>query len=201
MNKKGAYRKKNLNIENVKARHEWLLAAIDKPEKITQRMLESISNQRRFAAMTIPGTSVTPLSLNTIKHIADFLFSDNAEHVNGFVFFDSLRLNLNKISRCKSGQGLKGIAALSKAYAIQEMSERLRSVELQNILRSKAYFDLFGKINNLIEVPDIDETTRVRLFKILQSHTANFGELLSSSAPALNTDGAILTLVDGGRDG
>lgn len=193
MNTRGAYQKKAQNIENVEARHALLLAGLKGPEQISQSVAKTMAGQRAFCALSLPSSKIAPLSLNTLKSLASELYSQCEEaEGDGFRYFDNLRIRLKALLE-NTPRGRSAQAKAARHHEHQaDLTEKLRAVELLNIRRSKAYLDLFGKINTFIKEGVIEDATRLRLFQILEAHHALYGSLLAPRGEKSGGDSAIL---------
>lgn len=194
MNKQGAFLKKSKNIENMHARHAFLLEGLQSQDKVGKIDATSLAGQRVFAALSIPNSAVFPLSLNTVKSLANELYADKLEEYgNGFIYFDSLRIMLKKKLELDTVE--KNSDAKSRRHTVQleELENKLRAVEVQNILRTKAYIDLYGKLNALIKSGDMAEVTRLRLLSIIHSHNDVYSDLFSPQV-VVGSEGSVLSI-------
>ncbi|WP_156116539.1 hypothetical protein [Massilia sp. 9096] len=193
MNKLGAYQRKAQNIENVKARHDLLVTGLKSPEKISQSVAKTMGGQRTFCALTLHGSKIKPLSLNTLKSLTRELYSrDGDKKVDGFHYFDDLRTSLKTLLEgTQRGRSAEAKASRQNEHK-EELEGRLQAVERQNIFRSKAYLDLFGKVNAFIKVATIDDATRLRLFNLLEDHHILYGSLFASPSENSGGDSAVL---------
>jgi hypothetical protein len=201
VNKLGAYQKKARNIENVEARHALLLAGLKSPERVSLAVAKTLTGQRTFAALTLPSGKIEPLSLNTLKTLAGELYAKKeGANGDGFGYLDGLRGQLKQLLEdAPAGRSVAAKAKRQTAHT-EGLTSQLREVELQNIRRSKAYLDLYSKLNTLIKEGTIEETTRLRLFKILENHHALYGPLFNPQGPQSNGDGALVLKLPVGKE-
>ncbi|SOF00371.1 hypothetical protein SAMN05446635_8427 [Burkholderia sp. OK233] len=176
-NSKGAYQKKQTNLANVKARHLLLLECLENPSKVTPLIAQSLQGQRAFAALTLEGTEIKGISLNTLKSLSDEALSKEAgEQESGFKFLDAQRAKLHSLIAETSPKKTQP-AGETLSQAVKILESRLRGVESQNILRLKAYFDLYGKLDNLVRSGSSDEAIASSIRNILTDHQKIFGAL------------------------
>lgn len=197
MNKRGAYQKKAKDIENIKARHRLLLAGIENPDSVSTTIIASLSGQRRFAALALPGTATEKISLNALKANADEALRQEAPDGLGFKYLDSLRLQLKGKTKARKTPRTQETKKRRTNETIALLKQKLQQVELLNLQRSKAYVDLFSKVMALAKQSSLDEVTRLRLYNLLKDHRDLFSHLL---APA-NADvpEGQLHVIDGGK--
>jgi len=178
MSGRGAYQKKNQNKENVLARHELLLSGIRAPLTIDNYVIQSLSGQRAFAFLNFPKLRISPISLNTIKSLANELFiTSDGEGLSGFAYFDSLRVKLVKARA--DLEGTRTIEAKNKRIEnkTENLEARLAATEAQSVKRQKAYLNLYSAVNNLVKNGGLAPEAQVRLYKILENHHATFADL------------------------
>lgn len=203
MNKRGAYQKRARNVENIEARHALLIKKIISPDKVSRVLAESIICQRKFAALTIPGTNITSIALNTMKSLANQIFATQSEGYAGFEYFDNLRLQLKKILDVRAN-GHSSRSEEAKANRKEQKNidyeTKLKHVEMQNTLRAKAYLDLYGKINALIKEGDIEQTTKFRIFNILENHHSLYDNLFDPQGARAAGEEPAFTLITGGKE-
>jgi len=184
MNPRGAYSKKDRNIINVEARHQWCLAALKAPSQVPEDCIRALASQRSFAAMRLPRTSVQPIALNTLKAIADEILARRAPEGKGFLYLDALRVALKN----KTAERPEVRAAESRRrrhdQSFDEMRKQLRLTEKLNLQRTHAYVDLFSKLVALTKAASVDEVMRLRLHNLLQDHKHLYTPLLSPSVEA-----------------
>jgi len=175
---RGAYQKKAQNISNVRARHELLIAGIKTPHSVDKALHASLVGQRAFAALNLPKLKIMPIALNTLKSLAEELFSDPDENGStGFAYIDALRVRL--------GQSLAMAAATRTVEAKSERAEnksgnleaRLAAAEAQSIKRQKAYLSLYAAVNGLIKNGGLQADAQERLYRVLENHHAAFADL------------------------
>lgn len=194
MNNRGAYQKKALNLENVEARHALLLSGLSASGKLSKPIIQALAGQRAFSALSLPSTKIEPISLNTLKTLANELYSHLADaDGDGFGYLDKLRMRLKAqiATTAYSGRSIQA-KATKHTEQLDSLTNLLREAELQNIRRSKAYLDLYGKLNTFVKEGSLDESTRLRLFKLLESHHALFGSLFNPHGAQANDDGAVV---------
>ena len=175
---RGAYQKKAQNISNVRARHELLIAGIKTPHSVDKALHASLVGQRAFAALNLPKLKITPIALNTLKSLADELFTDpDGNGSTGFAYLDALRIRL--------GQSLSKAAATRTVEAKAERVEdktgnlmaRLAATEAQSVKRQKAYLSLYAAVNGLIKNGGLQADAQERLYRVLENHHAAFADL------------------------
>ncbi len=188
-NRHGAYQKKQLNIENVYARYKLLVSAIAAPNEIGEALMKSLDGQRKFASLSIPGTKIQSLSLNTLKAIANEILATEAPDGDGFAYIDDMRCKLK--DRVKSIKPTRTTASQSQRQGdeIKLLKHQLQQVELMNLQRSKAYHDLFCKVVSITTGNAIDEVARLRLMNIIKNHQTLFAQLLSPTGEQTSNHG------------
>lgn len=193
MNKRGAYQRKARNIENVQARHALLVAGLKSPELVSQSVTKMVTGQRVFCTLSLPGSKIEPLSLNTLKSLADEVYSQVADaDGQGFQYLDNLRIRLNRLLTNTPRGRSADVKAARQVKRQEILADHLHAVELQNIRRSKAYLDLFGKINTFIKAGAIEDATRLRLYKLLETHHMLYGDLFGPQGTESIGDRAVL---------
>lgn len=175
---RGAYQKKAQNIVNVRARHDLLIAGIKAPHSIDKTVHVSLVGQRAFAALNLPKLKIAPVALNTLKSLADELFTEHdGNGSTGFAYLDALRIRL--------GQSLSKAAATRTVGAKAERAEnksnnleaRLAAAEAQSVKRQKAYLSLYAAVNGLIKNGGLQADAQERLYRVLENHHAAFANL------------------------
>ncbi len=197
MNPRGAYSKKDRNITNVEARHQWCLAALKAPSQVPEDCIRALASQRSFAAMRLLRTNVRPIALNTLKAIADEILAQHATEGKGFLYLDALRVALKQ----KTAELPKVRGAESRRrhhdQSFNEMRKQLRLTEILNLQCTRAYVDLFSKLVALTKAASVDEVTRLRLHNLLQDHKDLHAPLLSPSLT--ETSRKPLHVISGGK--
>lgn len=197
MNKLGAYRKKAGNLENVKERYAFLVEGLVRPGKVTQAAKSAVSGQRAFCALSIPGSKIAPIALNTLKTLANELYSQEPDaNGDGFAYLNRLRGRLQKLLEGLTNSRSVENKAKRRADSQHDLEAKRDAAELQSVERAKAYLDLYGKLQNFVKKEVLDDGTRFTLFKLLEQHHALFSGLfapctLSSQKPtdAFNEEG------------
>lgn len=183
---RGAYQKKAQNIQNVRARHEFLLAGIQAPGTVDKAARDALTGQRAFAALDLPRLKITPIALNTIKSLSDEIFTDqDNQGRKGFEYLNALRVRLH--------EAMAGVLAARTRVAkgertenrIEQLAERLTALEAQSIKRQRAYLSLYAALNGLIKDKHLPVEAQHRLYRLLENHHAAFAELFESNAPDL----------------
>ncbi|WP_233884813.1 hypothetical protein [Paraburkholderia flagellata] len=192
MNRQGAYQKKARNMENVKARFSFLKTAIASPHKINASVAKSLISQRTFCSLQISKTEIYPISLNTFKSLSRELYSTEKEAGgDGFAYLDAMRVQLrNLVEDTTKGRSVDARVKRREEHQ-SELADRISKTELQNIYRSKAYFDLYSKLKSLVSESAIEEAVRLRLLRLLKNHDELYGSLLSPQG-SLTADTAVL---------
>ena len=180
---RGAYQKKAQNIQNVRARHEFLLAGIQAPATVDKAARDALTGQRAFAALDLPRPKITPIALNTIKSLSEEIFTqpDN-EGRKGFEYLNALRVRLKE---SLAGAAVARTSA-AKAERIENKTEqlkaRLTATELQGVQRQQAYLSLYTALNGLIKDSRIPVEAQQRLYRLLENHHAAFADLFEPNA-------------------
>lgn len=181
---RGAYQKKAQNILNVRARHELLLAGIRAPTTVEKVARDALAGQRAFAALDLPRLKISPIALNTIKSLADEIFTEPDEMGRkGFEYLNALRVRLN--------EAMAGVAVartiVAKADRAENQSEqllaRVTAVEAHSIKRQRAFLSLYSALNGLIKDKNMPVEAQQRLYRILENHHAAFADLFEPNAP------------------
>jgi hypothetical protein len=193
MNNRGAYKKKERNLRNMKARYVLLDEGLKSPQAIKKSIARTLVGQRMFCSLALPNTDIEPISLNTFKALARELYSSEAEaNGDGFAYMDAMRGRLNRLVEViPSGRSVKAKAERSEQDS-NAVAARLDAVELQNVLRSKAYLDIVSKIGKLVKDGEIEAQTKLRLLKLLSDHQAIYGHLFNPSVATVSDGGAVL---------
>jgi len=175
---RGAYQKKAQNIENVHARHKLLIEGINRPTTVDNTVFASLAGQRAFAALELPKRKITPIALNTLKSLANELFTNPDEDGHtGFAYIDALRIRLGRsISEAVATRNVEARAERA-SDKINILETRLAAVEAQNIKQQKAYLSLYSTINGLIKNGDLQAEAQERLYRVLDNHHAAFADL------------------------
>jgi hypothetical protein len=200
MNKRGAYQKKAQNKENVEARHALLKDGLKSPKSITKSVAISLTGQRAFCSLVIPGSKVAPISLNTLKALAGELYGEKEEAKgDGFGYLDAMRIKLKELlESTPTGRSVQAKSDRQRQQT-EDLAGRVQELENQNTLRSKAYLDLYSKINRLIKKGDMEETSRLRLTSLLSKHHALYGNLFNPGSEFVQDGGggAVVPLTKG----
>lgn len=204
MNVLGAHGKKAINIENLKARHDLLLSSLAATNKVSKIVASSIVGQRSFAALSIPKMNIAPLSLNTIKSLANKVYAHHeVEYGSGYAYLDSLRLRLKiclEVDRLEVGDRSQESKSKRQKDRIEALEKKLASVEAQSIIRSKAYCDLFGRINLILKGNCIEEGVKFRLLNILDQHKSLFSAFLDVPMCVASAEESVFTIIPGGKN-
>ncbi|CAJ0691919.1 hypothetical protein [Ralstonia wenshanensis] len=180
MNKLGAYKKKEKNVLSVQARHDLLIAALNDPSSVKAPVVAALSGQRKFAKFSVESAGISPISLNTLKSLANELYPLGDEQGNlGFAYLDSMRLRLNEVLQKKEMEKSSKRGRKPANEERTQLLSRLAATERQCILRSKAYLDLYSKINTLVRDGTLEEVARLKLFNLLDVHSIAFANLFS----------------------
>lgn len=181
---RGAYQKKAQNIQNVRARHEFLLAGIQAPASVDKTAREALTGQRAFAALDLPRLKITPIALNTIKSLSEELFTEpDDQGRKGFEYLNALRVRLH--------EAMAGVVAARTVVAkvkrtdnrTEQLAKRLTALEAQSIKRQRAYLSLYAALNGLIKDKHLPVEAQHRLYRLLENHHAAFAELFEPNAP------------------
>jgi len=191
---RGAFQKKAQNIVNVRTRHALLIAGIKIPSSVDKTVNVSLVGQRAFAALNLPKLKITPIALNTLKSLADELFTDPDENGRtGFEYIDALRVRLR--------QSLSKVAATRTVEAKAKREEdkndslmaRLTAAEAQSIKRQKAYLSLYTTVNGLIKNGGLQADAQERLYRALENHHAAFANLFEPDIGVATSNKAKVT--------
>jgi hypothetical protein len=181
---RGAYQKKAQNILNVRARHEFLLAGISAPTAVDKAARDALAGQRAFATLDLPRLKISPIALNTIKSLADEIFTEPDEKGRkGFEYLNALRVRLN--------EAMEGVVVSRTIVAKAERAEnrgeqllaRVTAVDVHSIKRQRAYLSLYKALNGLIKDKNVPVEAQHRLYRILENHHAAFADLFEPNAP------------------
>lgn len=175
---RGAYQKKAQNILNVRARHDLLIAGIKTPHSVDKAVHASLVGQRAFAALNLPKLKITSIALNTLKSLADELFTNADENgSSGFAYLDALRVRLGQsISQAAATRTVEAKAARAENKDDNLMA-RLTAAEAQSAKRQRAYFSLYATINALVKNGGLQAEAQERLYRVLENHHAAFANL------------------------
>ena len=191
---RGAFQKKAQNIVNVRTRHALLIAGIKIPSSVDKTVNVSLVGQRAFAALNLPKLKITPIALNTLKSLADELFTDPDENGRtGFEYIDALRVRLR--------QSLSKVAATRTVEAKAKREEdkndslmaRLTAAEAQSVKRQKAYLSLYTTVNGLIKNGGLQADAQERLYRALENHHAAFANLFEPDIGVATSNKAKVT--------
>jgi len=168
---RGAYLKKEANIKNIEARLDWLLSGIANPKMLTIVEQKALSSQRQFAKFAIQKSVIQSISLNTLKSIANEILDGKADGSSGFDYMDSLRSKLRLlVTQSPSGRRSNEAKHARSEETIAQLKTQLYQVELLNLQRSKAYFDLFQRAVSIGNDPSLPESLRFRLTSVVEDH-------------------------------
>jgi hypothetical protein len=170
MSHRGAYQKKQRNIENVRARYQWLVTNIEDPSKLAKSHLPYLFNQQQFARLKVTGTPILPIALNTLKSIADEVWAGQALDGKGFLYLNSLRQRLKTKAVRKSPTRQAVHPRSRRDLSLQTMREKLRLTEVSSLERTQAYVDLYSKVLMLSQSVALDDGIRRRLNHLLEDH-------------------------------
>lgn len=180
---RGAYQKKAQNIVNVRARHDLLIAGIKSPTRVDMAVHPSLAGQRPFAALNLPTLKITPISLNTLKSLADELFTDPDMNGRiGFAYIDALRIRLGE--SLSKATATRTVEAKAKRVEIKDdnLMARLTAAETLSLKRQRAYFSLYATVNGLIKNGNLQADAQERLYRTLENHHAAFSSLFEPDA-------------------
>jgi hypothetical protein len=197
MNRRGAYAKKDRNIRNVEARHQLLLTGINAPNPLTEALIASLSDQRRFAALSLPGTAIQAIALNTLKSIANEILARHASESSGFLYLEGLRRRLKEKAGERPSVRTVESQRRRRDQALKGRDQALQLAQVSNLQRSHAYVDLFSKVVALMKAATLDDTTRLRLHNLLQDHKDLYASLLSP--PPISISDRTLRVIPGGK--
>jgi hypothetical protein len=197
MNPRGAYAKKERNIRNVEARHQLLLTGINAPDRVTDALIESLSDQRSFARLSLRGTPVEAIALNTLKSIANEILTSYASEGTEFLYWEGLRQRLRGKTGSRPSVRTLESQRRRRDRGIEDRDHALRLAEVSNLRRSHAYVDLFSKVVALMNAAALDDATRLRLHNLLQDHKDLYAALLSP--PPTPTSDRLLRVIPGGK--
>jgi hypothetical protein len=150
-----------------------------------------MSGQRAFCALSVQSSKVAPISLNTLKALAGELYSQEpGADGNGFALLNRMRVQLKEL--IETTPSVRSVEAKNKRHTqgLDGAASKLHAVELQNVSRSKAYLDLYSKLNTFVKKEALDDSTRFTLFKLLEKHYALFGDLFHPPAATPSDAGA-----------
>lgn len=165
--------KKERNINSVIGKYKLILKYLEDNSELSDSVINNISNQRNFALFSIKKKNILGMSLNTFKSIANEVLADESPSGEGFKYLDSLRGKLKR--KAKKRKSSKN----SSSGLIEQLNENIRHLDIANLIRNKAYMDLFTKVSKIVENANIDNLTRIRLYNILSEHKDLYGELMS----------------------
>jgi hypothetical protein len=181
---RGAYQKKAQNIQNVRARHEFLLAGIQAPATVDKAARSALIGQRAFVALDLPRLKIAPIALNTIKSLSDEIFTEPDEQGRkGFEYLNALRVRLKEYLTAVAATRTKAAKAERVDNKINELMARLTAAETQSVKRQRAYLSLYAALNGLIKDKNLSIEAQVRLYRLLENHHAAFAELFEPNAP------------------
>lgn len=175
---RGAYKKKQLNIENVLARFELLTDSLATPNNVEKSLYSALVSQRSFAAFSIKGTAIKEISLNTLKSISDEVLG-SVETKDGFLLLDQLRTELKRVGTAKKASRTIPAKVSRLNEELMFLKNRLQQVDLLNLQRSKAYSDLFQKVLSVSAGKYSEEATRKILSHLIQQHRSTYSTLFN----------------------
>lgn len=191
---RGAYQKKAQNIVNVRARHDLLIAGIKTPHSVDKAAHASLVGQRAFAALNLPKLKITPIALNTLKSLADELFTEpDGNSRTGFVYLDALRVRLGQsLTKAEATRTVE-----AKAQRVENKTDnlmaRLTTAEAQSAKRQRAYFSLYTTVNGLIKNGGLQADAQERLYRALENHHAAFAHLFEPDIGVATSNKAKVT--------
>ena len=178
---RGAYKKKQLNIENVLARFELLTDSLAAPNNVEKSLYSALDSQRSFAALSIKGTPIKEISLNTLKSISNEVLG-SGEAKDGFLLLDQLRAELKRVGTAKKASRTIPAKVIRLNEELLILKNRLQQVDLLNLQRSKAYSDLFQKVLNVSTGKYSEEATKKILSHLVQHHRSIFSSLFNPTS-------------------
>ena len=167
---RGAYLKKQKNILNVKARVVWLMTGLNNPKGIPKTLVDSLNDQRKFSSLAVKGSEIQPISLNTLKNIADEFLLERVNGLCGFPYIDNLRIQLKQASALHLDTRSKERRSARIDETLSDLKLQLQHVELLNLQRSKAYFDFFQRVVSIASDSNLPESLRFRIASIVEDH-------------------------------
>lgn len=175
---RGAYQEKAKNIENVRARHKLLIDGIEQPAKLNKAVHATLVGQRAFAALSLPDSKIMSIALNTIKSLADELYTKpDKDGRTGFAHLDALRIRLmKKLAEAAAKRTIK-VKTESVADKIEKFETRISDTEAHSLKRQIAYFSLYAMLNGLIKNGELQPDAQERLYRALEDHHATFSDL------------------------
>lgn len=175
---RGAYQKKNQNIVNVRARLDLLIVGVKTPHNVDKAVHATLVGQRAFAALSLPKLKITPISLNTLKSLANELFTEpDGNGSTGFAYLDTLRIRLGKSLLKASATRTVETKAKRAENKSSNLEARLAAAEAQSVKRQKAYLSLYAAVNGLINNGGLQADAQARLYRVLENHHAAFANL------------------------
>lgn len=195
---RGAVQKKALNILNVRARHDLLIAGIKTPPCVDKAVPASLVSQRAFAALNLPKLKIMPIALNTLKSLADELFTQPDENgKTGFSYLDALRVRLGKsIMEAAATRTVKAKAERVKDKT-DNLEARINATEAHSIKLQKAYSSLYATVNGLIKNGGLQAEAQERLYRVLENHHATYANLFEPNISSATGNEATVTELHG----
>ncbi|EPT0781024.1 hypothetical protein ACVOPT_004370 [Enterobacter hormaechei] len=172
--------RKEKNLQNVQARYR-LLKDAQSLDDLPSVVVKALSGQRAFAALSIPSLNIYPLALNTLKRLADELYPrPDVDGYQGFKQLNSFRMKfLLLLSKEKDRQSKKPVLISIDKEKWLDIIHRLEASEKQNMHKTRAYYDLFTRLNTLVKSGVMEEPTRLRLYQLLDSHYMQYSRLFA----------------------
>jgi hypothetical protein len=196
MSGRGAHQKKALNILNVNARHELLIAGIKTPASFDKAERGTLVSQRTFAAINRPPLKIAPIALNTLKSLSNQLFTVADENGNiGFAYLDALRKKLGLILSTSATTSRIKAREVRTEDKTTNLMARLAATEAQSVKRQKAYLSLFSAINGLIKNGSLQLDAQERLYRLLENHHAAFANLFDPNITTATSSASVITIL------
>lgn len=178
MSRRGAYQKKEKNVLNVRARHNFLINGIALPASVEKSLHAALVGQRVFAALDLPKLGITPIALNTMKSLAEELFIEpDGDGLKGFDHLNALRVRLNTSLAVIVVARTAEVKTVRAANKTNQLTARLAAAELQCVKRQKAYLSLYTAINGLIGNDKLPREVQMRIYRLLENHHSAFSSL------------------------
>jgi hypothetical protein len=179
MNPKGAFKKKQKNIENIKRRYALLTDWAIHPKCIDKRLSQCLNSQSLFGSLRAPDKGIEPLSLNTMKVLSDELYGTPGVPGSGFSILDELRIKAKNgfDQLCKNENNNKSPESVDLS---EDPKKILELTEWQNILLCKFATEMLCQVKEITKDIAVPEEVRLKLIRILENHHKIYKELFDS---------------------
>lgn len=153
------------NKASAHARYKLLRSALKHPRKAPSELVKACDSQHTLAALDLSQHGIHPMSLNTLKAVADLVVEEG-----GWAALDSLRRQLREhVSQQGMNKGKpKSFTRKAQAEKIRKLRHQLELERRARIILTRAYTEALKMLHDTAKT---DDTLANRLAR----HSATFG--------------------------